>query len=252
MVEGWQWAEELLRPGGIALKDWDKNTHAWSLYSIEGSPYGLAACNETRRAHFSYQLSFRGKLLKLNAIPKTVAWDMAQNPSAEAFHALCAPGQRDRINVLIVLIDKHKCVDFPEMERCTKNPDVLPTLPEEMLRIAYTLGRLTAWEDDIAKYAATTPGPSPLKMHAVFDGVLYSDGEDTEFQALQFLGKLVLKCVAFISMYCKHGSDTVQQLESRVQELTDPARLAIMMHQSMLPWATREVRNATTAAHMLE
>ena len=180
-----------------------------------------------------------------------MAWDEAQQSLIRRFHDRCVAGTSDPINVVIVLVDDNGRVAFGEMEKCTSNLNVLPSMPEDIFRIAYTIGRLTAWEDVIAKHAPTTPSPSPLKMHAVFDGVLYSDGEDTEFEALQFLGKLVLKFVASISMYCKHGSDTVQQLESRVQELTDPARLAIMMHKNMLPLATRDVADAATAAHMV-
>ena len=75
MDEGWFFKFET---GAIELGLWGEEPNAWSLYSIEGSPYGLAACKKTQRAHFSYQLSFRGKALKLNAISKTVPWDRTQ------------------------------------------------------------------------------------------------------------------------------------------------------------------------------
>lgn len=130
--------------------------------------------------------------------------------------------------------------------------DNLPIMLADMLRFAYTIGRLTTWEDDITKHAPATPGPSPLKLHAIFDSLLYSDREDTEFEALQFGGQVVLKCVASITMYCKHSSDTVGQLESRAQELTDPCRLAIMMYQRILPVVLRGLANVAAAAHMVE
>ena len=44
-----------LETGATELGQWTDDTNAWSLYSIEGSPFGLAACNKTQREHFNYQ-----------------------------------------------------------------------------------------------------------------------------------------------------------------------------------------------------
>ena len=102
----------MLEARGIELRLWGEGANAWSLYSIKGSRYGLAACNETRRAHFSYELHFRGEPLNLKASSTTVAWDEAQQSLIRRFHERCVAGTSDPINVVIVLVDENGRVAF--------------------------------------------------------------------------------------------------------------------------------------------
>ena len=165
----------MLGEPGIELSHWGMGMTSWSLYAIKGTPYGLAACNESRRTHFSYQLPMRGEKHNLIATSRPSVWDPRKEELTRSFQALCATGTTHPIDVAIVLMTKEGHVNFDKMKECMSNPHDLPNLPNEVHRLAYTIGRLTTWEDTIARYAPTTPSPSPLKMHAIFDCLVFSE-----------------------------------------------------------------------------
>ena len=126
---------------GTELGKWGQNIQAVSLYAIKDTRYGLAACNETKRSHFNYQLLYRGKPIRLEAL--VVAWDMAQGSLIRDFNALCVGCSTDQDKSVIVLLDINGLVDFGGMENCLANPGILPSMPADMRRLAYTIGWLT-------------------------------------------------------------------------------------------------------------
>ena len=123
--------------------------------------------------------------------------------------------------------------------------------PPALLRLCHTISRLTAWENLLTSFAPTVPAPSPLKMHAIFDGTFDDDNGQNACEALRVMGEGVLKLVASISMYCGHQFDTAEQLQRRIDNVVDDNRLAVFMNsRRLLEFAEMEVVAPKMATEM--
>lgn len=261
-------ASNLTWPMGGATGAWELGTRAlccWknneevNLNIVEDTRYGLVTSALHQESCFNYHFVENDNIVKVRA--EHLTWNIEMQKTTQAFHALVTGDTRpsDELDTVVVLFNVEGgkvALDVLGMEESLTKRKAPTSAPIALMDLSETISRLSTWEQLAATFAPSLPAPSPLKMHAICDGVFYrvvTTRSDTEYESLRFVGEGILNLLATLSIHLGHPTIAISQLRRYVNQLVGESRLAILMCSStLLEYATKEVDGPQEAAGMLQ
>ena len=245
-ISPWQ---DIITTGGEDLRirlsssSWKNNV---SLYVIKtdiiNSQFGFLS---HVASNFCYHIKCQGHEVCFETYQ--VAWDNDKSVLVEQFNQQLLSGYPTITDLRLVQVFD-KLIDFEGMEEFCKDQAKLDHIL--LLReLAWKLDRLSWWET-ARNMAPTEPGPSPLKLHIIFDCDDKDSGDTRE--ALAIVGEDALRLAAAVACSEENPALTGEQLERQVQQFLNKEFLAELAVRSKMPqYGERKGIGVNEASEML-
>lgn len=218
--------------GDILMELAECRGNAAAIYKVEvvategedtdpGLRFGFVA---SVHAQFSYQIREGGSLLRIEVVAEL--WDPRRLDAVSKFHT-AVTGRKARGLAGVVL--QGAAIDVEAMASFVGGGAKAPAWLPRLLR---RTERLLALELQIGAFAPTVPAPNPMKL----DVILACDdpGAQEARRALAVVGRAALKQLASVAVYSANPWDSADRLQKRLEAITSPVRLAVLMRSSGL------------------